>query len=392
MKKSLVSFLVVLVLVIGVFPMTAFAATMEVRAGGNGYTELLIWADDYFGTGAGVQYKWDDSKTVGDLPDGLTLSWIKAGGNASPDYLEPGDKIVLDGTVATSPAQLSGTFSLFFEEYNAIPGPPDEQQLDFPWGIHVCELAVYPNPLPAATIGVPYSVELKPYKADLSGPWCGAAGPNETITYHSIPAGDLPPGLSYDTATGVISGTPTTAGSYSFDAAISGESRDGNNQIVLHQADGDARLTIQVNANIPPNPNPQRNNDDDDDDSGSQRAVYYVIESEAGPGGSITPEGLTRVDEYGSQSYTIKADNGYVIDKVLVDGKDAGDVKKYDFTRVTADHTIKVYFSKEAEISPPETPTTTTYNPNTGATQLHKGWLSLSAVLVLLGGAMVFKF
>ncbi|MGM9624762.1 MAG: S-layer homology domain-containing protein [Eubacteriales bacterium] len=72
--------------------------------------------------------------------------------------------------------------------------------------------------------------------------------------------------------------------------------------------------------------------------------VFYTITAEASEGGSITPEGNTSVSAYTDKTYTIKADDGYVIIDVLVDGKSIGVVDSYTFNDVSADHKISVVF------------------------------------------------
>ncbi|NRR93298.1 choice-of-anchor D domain-containing protein [Winogradskyella undariae] len=78
-------------------------------------------------------------------------------------------------------------------------------------------------------------------------------------------------------------------------------------------------------------------------------AVYtqdtYNITATAGANGTISPTGVTSVGCGNNQTYTITADSGYVIDNVLVDGVSVGDVTSYDFTNVTATHTISVSFA-----------------------------------------------
>jgi hypothetical protein len=73
----------------------------------------------------------------------------------------------------------------------------------------------------------------------------------------------------------------------------------------------------------------------------------YTITSSASTGGHIIPEGETIVNAGGQQLYTFKANEGFEIQSVIVDGISIGIVQEYTFFNVTADHTIKVNF-KEA--------------------------------------------
>ncbi len=70
------------------------------------------------------------------------------------------------------------------------------------------------------------------------------------------------------------------------------------------------------------------------------------ITATAGPGGSISPAGVTSVVHGASQSYTITPNSGYVIDILTVDDLNYNNpnFSTYTFSNVTADHTIQVTF------------------------------------------------
>ncbi len=77
--------------------------------------------------------------------------------------------------------------------------------------------------------------------------------------------------------------------------------------------------------------------------------IKYTIRSSASDGGSITPEGRSELYEYENITYTIKADPGYRISEIIVDGEkyDGGETKrKYTFTSVTESHRIHAEFEK----------------------------------------------
>lgn len=105
--------------------------------------------------------------------------------------------------------------------------------------------------------------------------------------------------------------------------------------------------------------------------------VQYLITSEAQEGGSISPAGETKVDENGSQVYTIKADDGYLISDVKVDDVSVGAVESYTFSNVDSDHTIKAFFVKESAI-----PVTAIVFPKSDITLTKSQTVSLDAKVV----------
>nr|WP_173023491.1 MULTISPECIES: InlB B-repeat-containing protein [unclassified Pseudoflavonifractor] len=72
----------------------------------------------------------------------------------------------------------------------------------------------------------------------------------------------------------------------------------------------------------------------------------YPIKAGAGEGGSISPAGTVRVERNADKTFTVKADEGYVISDVLVDGTSVGAVERYTFEKVTRAHTITAEFRK----------------------------------------------
>jgi hypothetical protein len=71
----------------------------------------------------------------------------------------------------------------------------------------------------------------------------------------------------------------------------------------------------------------------------------FTITATAGPNGSIAPAGVTTVGYGESQSYTITPDVGYHVLNVLVDGVSHGAPTSYEFTNISANHTISATFS-----------------------------------------------
>ena len=74
-------------------------------------------------------------------------------------------------------------------------------------------------------------------------------------------------------------------------------------------------------------------------------ANSYGITATSGAHGTVTPTGTTNVYSGLGQSYTITPDVGYHVANVLVDGNSVGAVTSYDFTNVTAIHTISATFA-----------------------------------------------
>lgn len=70
----------------------------------------------------------------------------------------------------------------------------------------------------------------------------------------------------------------------------------------------------------------------------------FTITATAGANGSISPLGVTTVEQGGAQTYTITPNPGYVIAAVKVDGVNLGSIAKYTFSDVTANHTIEATF------------------------------------------------
>jgi|GEM_PF-2151343 len=75
--------------------------------------------------------------------------------------------------------------------------------------------------------------------------------------------------------------------------------------------------------------------------------VKHTITATAGANGTITPSGAVSVDSGASQSFAIAANSGYHIAGVSVDGVSQGTPSSYDFTDVTANHTITASFASD---------------------------------------------
>lgn len=87
----------------------------------------------------------------------------------------------------------------------------------------------------------------------------------------------------------------------------------------------------------------------------SEAPEMHTVNAIAGNGGSISPSGIVEVEDGGSVTFTITADEGYELSELKVDGYTAEVSGSYTFTNVTGEHTIYAIFREVV----PETPTPT---------------------------------
>src|SRR5690349_13359431 len=74
-------------------------------------------------------------------------------------------------------------------------------------------------------------------------------------------------------------------------------------------------------------------------------APVYTITASAGPHGSIAPSGSVPVTSGNNQLFTFTPAGGYFVDSIVVDNVFKGDSGTYQFTNVTANHSIRVVFT-----------------------------------------------
>ena len=85
----------------------------------------------------------------------------------------------------------------------------------------------------------------------------------------------------------------------------------------------------------------------------SATVTKYEIIVKYGKNGSISPK-TVKVEKGENQTFNIKAEKGYEIEDVLIDGKSVGTVDTYTFENVIEKHTIEATFKKVEETKPVE--------------------------------------
>jgi len=74
----------------------------------------------------------------------------------------------------------------------------------------------------------------------------------------------------------------------------------------------------------------------------------FTISASSGQGGSITPAGTSAISAGGSKTFIITPNSGYAVSSVRVDGANCGAASTYQFTNVSANHTIRASFKKQS--------------------------------------------
>ena len=76
--------------------------------------------------------------------------------------------------------------------------------------------------------------------------------------------------------------------------------------------------------------------------------ITYNISANAGPNGTITPDGVTTYNCGASQTYTITPNAGYAVQSVSVNGVNEGAITTRTFSNINANYNISVLFAPNA--------------------------------------------
>jgi Putative Ig domain len=146
-------------------------------------TQGVRYSSSLAATGGVPPYSW--SLTAGSLPAGLTLSGT--------------------GVISGTPTGSTGSFPITVQVTDTLGNTASSSGLTLT--INSGHLTITTVSLPAGTVSVPYSATL------------GAAGGTPPYTW-SLRLGALPSGLTLNSSTGLISGTPTTSGGSSIQVQV----------------------------------------------------------------------------------------------------------------------------------------------------------------------------
>jgi outer membrane protein assembly factor BamB len=78
--------------------------------------------------------------------------------------------------------------------------------------------------------------------------------------------------------------------------------------------------------------------------------TQFTVTASAVANGTIEPSGAIAIDSSSGKTFVFKADDGYSVDSVKIDGVNVGALQAYTFEKVNANHSIVVTFKKSVNI------------------------------------------
>jgi hypothetical protein len=157
----------------------------------------VAYSQAFAATGGASPYQWSILAGGGFLPTGLTLSAA--------------------GSLTGTPAPFPGTYPFTVQVADSAGRTATKAFTLTVAGVLIIATA---NPLPGATVGTPYNLAL-----DLVG--------GITPFAWSIARGALPAGITLNSTTGALSGTPTTPGTFTFTVSVTGGGQTATQSLTI---------------------------------------------------------------------------------------------------------------------------------------------------------------